>query len=171
VAFKDGTLTFTRQSKVQDFEFTTTYKGTIKGHALTGWLDGGDMGRWQADGKRAGAPLIGTWEFENTTQWGPSTRTLIIYPDMTGRYQGFDGFIPIQDLKLEGDDVTFKIEGGFGDRTFVIEFKGKLAEDTLKGEMISERGNRPASAKKVKETVQEDIKEETNTRAPTATDK
>ncbi len=170
LTFQDGTLSFTRQSKINDFAFETTYKGVLKDNDLTGMLEGGDMGRWQANARRVGAPLIGTWEFENTSPWGPPTRRLIIYPDMTGRYQWFDEFIPIKDLTLEGDQVTFKIESRFGDRTFVTDFKGKLAEDTLNGEMTSERGTRPANGKKVKETMKNPEKETTRETAGT-TDK
>jgi hypothetical protein len=150
ISYKDGTLRFTRQSSFDEFDLETSYEGTIKEHVLTGALEN-DMGHWPANGKRVGAPLIGTWEFENTSQWGPPKRQLIIFPDMSGRYQWFDGLIPIKDLTLKDDQVTFIIESGFGDRTFTMEFKGKLAEDALQGEMISERGTRPANGKKVKE--------------------
>ena len=64
---------------------------------------------------------------------------LTIYGDMTGRYEMFGGEIPIKDLKLEGDQVSFKVEMGFGDQTFKMEFKGKLDGKTLKGQTSSDK--------------------------------
>jgi hypothetical protein len=74
---------------------------------------------------------------------------LTIYGDLTGRYEMFGGEIPIKDLKLEGDQVSFKVEMGFGDQTFTMEFKGKLDGTILKGQMSSERGTDEVTGKKV----------------------
>jgi hypothetical protein len=148
VKFQDGKLTFTRKSKIEDMEFETTYEGTVKGNELTGMLKG-EMGQWQANGKRVGAALIGKWELTSTSDRGPRTRMLTIYGDLTGRYEMFGGEVPIKDLKLEGDQVSFKVEAGFGDQTFTIEFKGKLEGETLKGQTSSERGTEEVTGKKV----------------------
>jgi len=67
--------------------------------------------------------------------------------DLTGRYEFFGGEIPIKDLKLEGDQVTFVIEMGFGDRTFRMDFKGKLDGKSLTGELVSERGTTEVAGK------------------------
>jgi hypothetical protein len=150
VKFQDNKLTFTRESDLDGFAFSTTYEGMIKGNELTGKLEG-DMGEWQANAKREGAPLIGTWEFTNDGQFGPSTRKLVVYPDMSARYQWFDGLIPVKNLKLDGDTVSFTIETGFGGQTFTMDYTGKLAGDTLTGEMDSDRGTQEANAKRVKE--------------------
>ena len=69
---------------------------------------------------------------------------------MTGRYQWFDGLIPVKNLELQGDKVAFTTESRFGERTFVSEFTGKLSGDTLSGEIKSDRGTRPAAANRIK---------------------
>ncbi len=148
VKFQDGKLTFTRKSKIEDMEFETIYEGTVKGNELTGMLKG-EMGQWQANGHRVGTALIGNWELTSTSDRGPRTRMLTIYGDLTGRYEMFGGEIPIKDLKLEGDQVSFKVEMGFGDQTFTMEFKGKLDGKTLKGQTSSERGTNELTGKKV----------------------
>ena len=48
-----------------------------------------------------------------------------------------------------GDQVSFKTEMGFGDQTFVTEFKAKLDGKTLKGQSVSDRGTNELTGKKV----------------------
>ena len=150
VKFEDGKLSYTRKSKVRDFEFETNFEGTIKGHKLDGVFKS-RQGEIPATGERIGAPLIGNWELTTTSERGPRTRMLTIFSDMTGRYESFGGEIPIKDLKLEGDQVTFIIEMGWGDRTFKLDFKGKLEGKSLTGQLVSERGTTEVAGKMIKE--------------------
>jgi len=158
VKFQDGKLTFTRKSKIDNMEFETTYEGAIKGNELTGMLKG-EMGQWQANGERVWAALIGKWELTVTSERGTRTSLLTIESDLSGRYESFGGEIPIKDLKLEGDQVSFNIEVGFGDQTFKMEFKGKLDGKTLNGQMSSERGIREVTGKRVEAKVEEKVEE------------
>lgn len=148
VKFENGKLTFTRQSKINDFEFETTYEGTVKGNELTGVLKG-EMGDFQANGKRFGTALIGKWELTSISDFGTFTNMMRIEPDLAGRYELFGGEIPMKDLKLDGDQVTFYIEFGPPDQTFEMEFKGKLDGKTLKGQMESDRGTSEITGKKL----------------------
>ena len=150
VKFAGGKLSFTRNSKYENFEFETNFEGTVKGHDLAGVFK---SERWeiQVAGERIGAPLIGRWELTTTSERGPRTRMLTIFGDMTGRYESFGGEIPIKDLKLEGDQITFVIEMGFGDRAFKMDFKGKLDGKNLTGELVSERGTTEVAGKMLRE--------------------
>ena len=139
VKFKDGKLTLTRDSKIEDFEFQTNCELTAKGNELTGTMKS-DMGDLQVNGKRVGAELVGKWKLTTTSDFGTRTSMMRIDGDLTGRYEFFGGEIPMKNIKLEGDQVTFLLEMGFGDRTFQMDFKGKLDGKTLKGELTSERG-------------------------------
>ncbi len=150
VKFADGKLSFTRNSKYENFEFETNFEGTVKGHDLSGVFRSG-RGEISAAGERIGAPLIGKWELTTTSERGPLTRMLTIFSDMTGRYESFGGEIPIKDLKLEGDQVTFIIEMGWGDRTFKLDFEGKLEGKSLTGQLVSERGTTEVAGKMIKE--------------------
>jgi len=135
-------------------EFETTYEGTVKGNELIGMLKG-EMGEFQANGKRFGTPLIGKWELTSTSERGTRTSMMMIDSDLTGRYEFFGGEIPMKDLKLEGDQVTFYIEFGPPDQTFKMEFKGKLEGKALKGQMVSDRGTSEITGKKLEKKVEE----------------
>lgn len=148
VKFLNGTLTFDRKSTFNDRTFESTFEGTVKGNELSGTFKS-QRGERAAAGKRIGAPLIGKWELTSTSERGTRTRVLTVFPDLTGRYESFGGEIAVKDLKLEGNQVTFAIETGFGDRASVSQFKGTLDGATLKGQMTSSRGTREVAGKKM----------------------
>ena len=150
VKFKDGKLTFTRHVKFNDFEFDVDYEGVIKGNELTGTMKS-DMGDIPANGKRFGAPLIGKWDLTSVSDFGTRQGMMRVNGDMTGRYEFFGGEIPMKDLKLEGNQVTFALEMGFGDQTFTLNFKGTLDGTNLKGQMTSDRGTSEITGKKVEQ--------------------
>ena len=148
VRFQNGKFAFDRTSKFGNRQWESSFEGTVKGNELTGAFKSqrGDM---PAGGERFGAPAIGKWELTTTSDRGTRTRMLTIYPDLTGRYESFGGEIPIQDLKLDGNQMTFAIEMGFGDRTSTSDFKATLEGKTLTGEITSSRGTREVSGKKL----------------------
>ncbi len=148
VKFENGKLTFTRKSTYQDRQRESTYEGTVKGNDLVG-KSKSERGEVVCNGRRAGGEMIGKWEFTSTSERGTRTNTLTIYPDMTGRYQSFGGAIAIKDLKLEGSQVTFGIDMGFGERSFNMTFEGKLQGSTLNGKFITSRGDREVTGKKM----------------------
>jgi len=83
---------------------------------------------------------------------GTRTRTLTINEDLTGTYQGRDEEIPITDLKVEGEQVSFNIQRQYREREFTMEFKGTLDGTTLKGQWITPRDSREVTGKKVTPT-------------------
>ena len=85
------------------------------------------------------------------SQFGPPTHKFVVYPDMSARYELFDGLIPVKNVKLDGDKVTFSYDFGFGDQDFTTDFTGKLDGDTITGEMSNDQGTQTANAKRVKE--------------------
>jgi len=148
VKFQDEKLSLSRKTKFPGGEFESTFEGSVTGHKLAGTIKS-DRGEVAVSGQRVGAALVGKWELTSTSERGPRTRTLTVYGDMTGRYELFGGEIPIKDLKLEGDQVSFKVEMGFGDQTFEIEFKGKLDGKTLKGQIVTPNGTNELTGKKI----------------------
>jgi hypothetical protein len=148
VKFQDGILSLSRKTKLPGGEFESTFEGSVTGHKLAGTIKS-DRGEVAVSGQRVGAALVGKWELTSTSERGPRTRTLTVYGDMTGRYEMFGGEIPIKDLKLEGDQVSFKVAMGFGDQTFEMEFKGKLDGKTLKGQMVTPNGTNEVAGKKI----------------------
>jgi len=144
----NGKLTFDRKSTFNNNTYESSFEGMVKGNEITGAFKT-QRGEMTASATRIGAPLIGKWELTTTSDRGTRTRLLTVFGDLTGRYESFGGEIPIKDLKLEGGQVTFAIETGFGDQTFVSEFKGTLAGETLNGQMTSSRGTTEVSGKKM----------------------
>ncbi len=149
--FKDGKLTFSRHSTIQDMELDTDYVGTITGNTLTGKLTG-QMGDWQANGQRVGGDFIGQWTLDTDSQFGPPTRRLDILPDLSARYQLFDGLNPLSKVKIDGNKLTAQLEFGFGDQTFNMDFSATLTDGTLKGVISSEQGDTHFTGKKVMQT-------------------
>ena len=148
IKFQEGKLTLTRRSKIQDMdEFQTTFEGTVTGNDLTGVLKG-EMGDFPVRGQRVGSSLIGKWNLSITSDQGTFKSQLNVDTDLSGTYELF-GEIPIKDLKLDGDQVTFKVEIGPPDQTSKMEFKGKLDGKTLKAQTTSQWGTGEVTGKKV----------------------
>ncbi|MCX5637404.1 MAG: hypothetical protein NTX52_06895, partial [Planctomycetota bacterium] len=97
----------------------------------------------------AASALVGTWELTSESPQGTRTNTLKIKEDMTGTYTTRNNEIPITDLKVEGDQVTFKVNMKFNEQEVTMEFKGKLDGTTLKGQFTTPRGTREVTGKKI----------------------
>ncbi len=147
VTFQDDILTIDRNIKFQEREFDVTYVGKINGNQLTGSMEG-PMGEMPANGTRFGSELIGTWELTSDFGMGPRTQLLKVYPDLSGRYESFMGELPVE-IKLDGKNITFDLEMGFGDRTFNMDFAGTLDGKNVTGEMTSPRGATQITGKKL----------------------
>ncbi len=102
-------------------------------------------GETTVEGKRIGAPLIGTWNLETTSERGSRKSRLKVNSDMSGLY----GSIPIKKVDLEGNQVSFDIVLEFGDQTFEMSFEGKVEDSKLTGELTSSRGSQKVTGTKV----------------------
>ena len=144
VKFENGKLTFTRKSTYQDRQRESTYEGTVKGNELVG-KSKSERGEVVCNGRQAGGELIGKWEFTSTSERGTRTNMLTIYPDMTGTYKSQDRETNVENLKIEGDQVSFKIIRRFREREVPMEFKGKMDGETLNGQFITSRDGQDVS--------------------------
>lgn len=142
--YERGKLAFKRTSKFQDRQWDSTFEGTIQGDTLSGVIKS-EMGDVKAEGKQVGAPVIGTWNLDITSERGTRKQRLRVNPDMTGLY----GSTLIKKIDLKDNQVSFKIVLEFGDQPFEMDFKGKLAESKLVGEMTSSRGSQKITGTKV----------------------
>ena len=98
---------------------------------------------------RKASALVGVWELTTVSSRGTRTRTLTIKEDLTGTYQSRNRETPITELKIEGDQVSFKVQRKFREREFTMEFKGTLDGKMLNGQWITPRGSRDVTGKKV----------------------
>jgi hypothetical protein len=117
---------------------TSSFEGEVKSNLLTGILKSGSDSA-DITGKRLAQELIGDWDLTSESQNGPRTNRLTVNKDLSAVYSMF-GETDVNDLKLDGDKVTFSVKFGFGDREFKQTFAGKLAGDKLDGEFTSDRG-------------------------------
>ncbi len=136
-----------------DQTFKMDFKGTLDGNALKGQMTS-ERGTSEITGKKlaaAAAPVVaGTWELTSESQQGGTrTNTLKIKDDMTATYTSRDTETPVTDLKIEGNQISFKVTRTFNDQQVTTEFKGTVDGKTLKGEFVSARGSRPVTGKKI----------------------
>jgi hypothetical protein len=148
VKFDDGKLTYDRRTKIDDFDWESNFVGAIKDGELSGAYET-EQGELPVKAERIGADFVGKWELTGDFQFGGPTRSLRIAPDLSARYQLFDGVTPVDELKLDGDAISFELEAGFGEETFTLEFKGKLENGKLTGEIGAPRGNTAVTGEKI----------------------
>lgn len=150
VKFEDGNLTFKRKSKIQDKQWESTFEGTVRGHTLSGIIKS-EKGDITAEAKRVGAALIGRWELEITSDSGNRKQLLRVNPDLSAMY----GPIAIKKVELNNDQVAFKTVRQFGERKIEINFRGRLNDEKLTGELTSSRGSQQVTGKKIPRTPAE----------------
>jgi hypothetical protein len=128
---------------------TLTFKGTLDGKTLKGEVTS-PRGTRAVTGKKLGSPAVGTWEFtrENPQGGAPRTSTLTINEDLTGSYTARDTTTAVQDLKVDGAAVSFKVTRTYNNQEVTMEFKGAVEGNELKGTFTSPRGTREAVGKK-----------------------
>jgi hypothetical protein len=97
-------------------------------------------------GKKSG--VVGAWELTSESSRGTRTRMLIINEDLTGTYKGRNRERPVSDLKVEGNQLTFKVKMQWREREFVMDFKGTVKGNSLKGHWTTSRGVREVRGKK-----------------------
>ena len=148
--------TFTIETGFGDQTYKADFKGTLQDGTIKGQMTS-ERGTSEITGKKlasaaggSASSIVGTWEFTREGQDGTRrTSTLKIKPDMTGTYAMRDNEAPVTDLKVDGDQVTFKVTMKFNDNEVPMEFKGNVEGKTLKGEFTSSRGAREAIGKKI----------------------
>jgi hypothetical protein len=160
IRLEAGQVSFSIEMGFGDQTFKLDFKAKLEGKTLKGEVTS-QRGTREVTGKKLDevSPIVGTWEITRQAppdaaqgqgqNQGPRTSTLVIKADMTGTYAGRNSTAPLTDLKLEGDQVSFKVVVKYGDREVPMEFKGKLEGGALKGAFTSSRGTREATGKKV----------------------
>ncbi|MCS7090551.1 MAG: hypothetical protein RMN51_11360 [Verrucomicrobiota bacterium] len=121
---------------------------------LIAWLS------WLSLSSAADTPSpVGKWKW--TIQRGDQTieTTLTIKQEgdkLTGTVTGRNNTeTPVQDLKFENGELSFKVTREWNGQTVVISYKGKIEGDTIKGtterDRDGEKTTRDWEAKRVKE--------------------
>lgn len=91
--------------------------------------------------------ITGTWKSSFTNQNGQvreSTFKLKVEGEkLTGTVSGRNADSPIEDGKITGDGISFKVTREFNGNKFVVKYTGKVSSDTIKGKSESERDGQP----------------------------
>ncbi len=145
VKYSRGALSFKSHVTIEENEIDIEVKAALRGGALNGKIIS-ENGEIDLKGKLVGAPLVGVWNLESTSERGTRKNRLRVHSDMSGLY----GAIPVKKIELKDDGkVTFKIVLEFGERKFEMNFAGKIKENKLEGEMTSSRGTSKVKGSKV----------------------
>ena len=121
VKFQDGKLTLTRKTKADSAETESTFEGTVKGDELTGTLRS-STGTVQANGKRFGTALVGTWLLTSNAEQGPRTGTLTLTDNAPGSPH------PVH---VSGTGMDFAIGVPLGSSSSVTITAGETADYTV----------------------------------------
>ena len=143
LGFSRGKLTFKRVSRIGDRQWESTFEGVIKAHSLSGTFKS-DRGDASAEGKRLGAAAIGKWDMQITTESGSRRQVLKVNSDLSA----FFGPTAIDRITVDGNQIGFKTTVAFGDRSYEMEFSGRLEGGKLTGELMSPRGKRKVEGTK-----------------------
>jgi len=147
-------------------KFTLKYSGKLNGDTITGKTeferDGESRSRdWEAKREKAteSANASGTWKWSFTPPGGDAINASMKLKQegekVTGTYSSIGPDAQIDDGKLKGNDLSFKVTREFGGQKFVVSYAGKLNGDGIIGKAETSRDGESVSwdwdAKKVKE--------------------
>ena len=89
------------------------------------------------------ADFTGTWKWTTERNGQTMETTLKLKQEgekLSGSMSGRQGTeTAIEDAKIDGDKVSFKVTREFNGNKMVIQFEGKIDGDTIKGERKTER--------------------------------
>lgn len=141
VSFEAGKLTFARSVSFGAQGFDMTFEGTIDGDNLSGNFVT-EFGEMPVTGTRPAAveataskvsPLAGTWDVLSVSQLGEFRRKLVVKPDLSATYESEEATWPINQLKLDGDKVSFDVTVNLQGQELPLQFTGVLAGARITG--------------------------------------
>jgi hypothetical protein len=144
---KDNQVSFKTKRELNGQEFVVKYTGKLQGEKIIGKTEFQRDGQvrereWEAKREPSKASAAGTWN------------TALILPDgnriegslrfktegdkLTGAVIRNESETPIQDGKIAGDEISFKVLREREGRTVTAKYKGKISGDKLKGKVESD---------------------------------
>ena len=153
VKYENNKLTFTRTVYFGDFEMDTDFEGTLKDDKLTGQLVS-ERGDIPFTGTRIvpKPDAVGVWLMTmgegDRQRTSELTITVNDKNDLVGKWVTGRGESKLSNIKFDKDKLTFEAVRDFNDQEFRMSFSGQVKGDELTGTFSSERGDRPAIAKR-----------------------
>ena len=133
--YEDRKLTFKRVIQRENNPMEMAFEGTLGYNSIEGVFKS-DRGEATVEGTLVGASLIGTWNLDIESERGTRKQRLRVNRDMSALY----GSNLIKKINLEDNKVSFKYVRQFGDQEFETNFKGKIEDNKLTGELTTSRG-------------------------------
>lgn len=147
-SLKDGNIAFKVKREFNGQPFIVKYSGKLSGDKITGKCElevNGDTRSLDWDAKRDTAQAssaTGTWNAALILSDGNRIEgTLKLKQDgdrLTGAAIRNENETPIEDGKIVGDEITFKVTRERDGRKVTAKYKGKITGDTLKGKVESD---------------------------------
>ena len=115
-----------------------------------------------ADDKEKADPT-GTWKWSFQRQDGEKIETTLKLKMKDGKLTGHiigrdNNEVEIKDGKFKNGEISFQVTREFNGQEFIIKYKGKLEQDTIKGKAETERDGqkreRDWEAKRVKDKTE-----------------
>ncbi|MGD9648630.1 MAG: hypothetical protein AB7U73_23165 [Pirellulales bacterium] len=139
----DGEVTFTVTHDLNGEEIIVKYKVKPDGDKLAGTADydlAGQIGTADIEASRGkAASVAGTWNITIAGENGETYETVAKLTQdgdtISGDYEGPAGEAKIADAKLEGDKLSFSVARERDGQKLVLNYKGVVEGDLLKGEV------------------------------------
>ncbi len=108
----------------------------------------------QDEASQKAVDVAGRWELTSEGMRGTRTWQLTFTQEgstLSGHAEGQRGQIEIQRGSVTGNEITFTMQMGRGDRTFEMTYTGTVEGDSASGTFLTPRGDSvPWTAKRVK---------------------
>ena len=95
-------------------------------------------------------PLVGTWNVTVVSPLGTSEQSMTVDEDMTGliHVPEDNTTIPVMNLLLEGQTVTFDIDLEVQGQKLAAKFNGTVDGDNISGVFVTDFGNATVTGKR-----------------------
>ena len=146
-SLKDGEISFKVKRELNGQPFVIKYSGKLSGDKITGKCEfdvNGDTRAldWEAKRDTAKAAASGNWNTALTLGDGNRIEgTLKLKQDgdtLTGVSVRNENETQIQEGKIAGDEISFKVIRDRDGRKVTAKYKGKITGDTIKGKVESD---------------------------------
>ena len=150
-ALEGKTVMFRVERSFGDRVFSTKYNGElaedgIKGKRIYRRRDEDRADDWVATRDIPKVDPVGTWTWSGRGRDGDeTTNTLVLKKDgenITGSFKGAFGDAAIEEAKLKGDELSFKVKSETERGEFTSTFSGNIDGDELTGRISMGRGER-----------------------------
>jgi len=146
-SLKDGNIAFKVKREFNGQPFIVKYSGKLSGDKITGKCEFEINGEtrsldWDAKRDTAQCAASGTWNTALILSDGNRIEGMLKLKQdgdkLTGSAVRNENETPIQDGKIAGDEITFKVTRDRDGRKVTAKYKGKITGETLKGKVESD---------------------------------